>query len=835
MRERSGGGKGGSGGTGTSESVSYFANVALGLCEGPIARIGRVWADGKPLDVGAFNMRIHRGTEDQEPDPLIVAKEGAENAPAYRGLGYAVLERMPLEKFGNRVPQLAFEVIRPVGAFEQSIRAVTLIPGATEFGYDTQRVQRVLGIGESVPENQHTTSGETDIVASLDELQAVCPNIENISLVVAWFGDDLRCGHCTVKPRVDSAIKKTSGGTWSVAGRTRSTAQLVSMHDERPAYGGTPSDGSVIRAIQEIKARGLKVTLYPFLMMDIPADNELPHPETGMVPQPAYPWRGEIRAAGEGTVGAPSEVMYFFGTAAASDYSVSGGAVHYSGPDEWTWRRFILHMAYLGKVAGGVDAIIIGSEFRDLTRSRDDAGNYPSTGELIALAGEVRATLPVTKITYAADWTEYGAHVTDGGSEVRYPLDPLWASANVDAVGIDFYPPFADWRDGADHLDRAATSSIYDTNYLRANVTGGEFHDWYYLSGENRAAQTRTPITDGLGKPWVFRAKDIRSWWENAHYERTGGEELPGATAWVPQSKPIWLTEIGCPAVDKGANAPNVFPDPKSSAAALPPFSSGGRDDLIQRRTLQAVIGVYGSEVATNPLSPLYSGPMVDPDRTALWTWDARPYPAFPLAENVWADGAAHETGHWLTGRLGQTTIAELAAVILDEGDAPEFETYRLEGVIDGYAIDRPSSVRDALEPLAELFAFGACERAGKIILTPRGQSEVRALATDELAAERDSAAPQFMRQQESELPREIFRSILRFSAAGSGRAPARDRGAWHRYDGYGHDRASSRGAAACRNQTTGHVGRTRCCEFRASAIRHRAGAGRCGCTRCRR
>src|SRR5690606_16238050 len=115
-----------------------------------------------------------------------VAKEGAENAPAYRGLAYVVFERMPLEAFGNRVPQLAFEVIRQVGRLESDVRAVTLIPGSTEFGYDTVRVQRVLGIAESVPENQHTGSGATDFVTSLDELQAVCPNLKHVSLVIAW-------------------------------------------------------------------------------------------------------------------------------------------------------------------------------------------------------------------------------------------------------------------------------------------------------------------------------------------------------------------------------------------------------------------------------------------------------------------------------------------------------------------------------------------------------------------------------------------------------------------------------------------------------------------------
>ena len=49
---------------------------------------------------------------------------------------------------------------------------------------------------------------------------------------------------------------------------------------------------SVTHLIAELKARGLKVTLYPFVMMDVPADNALPDPWTGAAPQPAYPWRG---------------------------------------------------------------------------------------------------------------------------------------------------------------------------------------------------------------------------------------------------------------------------------------------------------------------------------------------------------------------------------------------------------------------------------------------------------------------------------------------------------------------------------------------------------------
>jgi hypothetical protein len=136
-REEGGGGKGRGG---TQRSYRYFANFAVGLCEGPVHRIGRVWADGKPLDLSGITMRRHLGKEDQEPDPLIEAKQG--DAPAYRGLAYVVFERLPLDPYGNRLPQLSFEVIRCVDALEGMVRAVTLIPGATEFGYATDLVTR---------------------------------------------------------------------------------------------------------------------------------------------------------------------------------------------------------------------------------------------------------------------------------------------------------------------------------------------------------------------------------------------------------------------------------------------------------------------------------------------------------------------------------------------------------------------------------------------------------------------------------------------------------------------------------------------------------------------
>ena len=108
--------------------------------------------------------------EEQAADDLIVAKEGAGNSPAYRGLAYVVFERLPLADFGNRIPQLSFEIIRPVGQLERMVRAVTLIPGTTEFGYEPSALVSVLAPGTSAQENRHVSSAASDVQAALDDL-----------------------------------------------------------------------------------------------------------------------------------------------------------------------------------------------------------------------------------------------------------------------------------------------------------------------------------------------------------------------------------------------------------------------------------------------------------------------------------------------------------------------------------------------------------------------------------------------------------------------------------------------------------------------------------------
>ena len=769
-----GGGKGGALGGGASGDLTeykYYANFAVALCEGPVTRVGRIWADGREINLTRVTMRLHKGDETQAVDSLIAAREGLSNAPAYRGVAYIVFERMALADYGNRVPQLTFEVFRKTDSSDADIKGIVLIPGSGEFVYATGPVRQIFDNGISTTENVRTLQGQSDWEVAIDQLQAGLPNASQVSLIVSWFGTDLRAGNCEIKPGVEVLSKTTAPLQWAAGGLTRSIGFLVSQIDGKAAYGGTPADQTVITSIRDLQARGLKVTMTPFILMDVAAGNTLPNPYGG-TGQPLYPWRGRITchpAAGQAgtvdkTAAAATQIASFVGTVTAAHFSLSGDTVQYSGPaNEWSYRRMVLHQAYLAKAAGGVEAFVIGTELRGLTWVRSSANTYPFVTALVSLAADVKAVLgPTVKVLYAADWSEYFGHQPgDGTGDVYFHLDPLWASPSIDAIGIDVYWPLADWRDGRTHLDYSAGfRTTHDLNYLKSNMQGGEGYDWYYASQAARDAQTRTPITDGAGKPWVFRFKDVKSWWLNQHFNRPGGAESGSPTAWVPQSKPFWFMEIGCPAVDKGANQPNVFVDPKSVENALPYYSRGVRDDLIQARLLQAFREAFdwtkpGYVTGLNPVSSVNGQRMVNLDHIHAYCWDARPYPAFPYEITYWSDGANWPLGHWLNGRLGSVTLDEVVKGILADYGFTDFEAASLNGIVPGYVIDRVMPARDALQPLELAYFFDSVESGGKIAFRHRGASGPVLNVTPDGLVETKPDQPLYSltRGQETELP----------------------------------------------------------------------------------
>lgn len=933
-------------------NYSYTVSLAVALCEGEIARVGRIWADGAEIAQTDITMRVYRGTDDQMPDPKMEAVEGAGMVPAYRGTAYVVIEDLDLTPYGNRVPQFSFEVIRPARPEgldsapqpSQAIRAVAMMPGTGEYALATTAVSYAHGFGKSESANVNTASGEADFLRSLDTLQGELPNCGATSLIVSWFGDDLRAGQCSVKPKVEQNAADGREMPWSVAGLTRNTAELIARVDDRVIYGGTPADASVIEAIEALNEAGQEVMFYPFLLMEILEGNGLPDPWAETGDQPVLPWRGRItgeKAPGiagspDLTAAADSEVAAFFGTASASDFTVGAGTVTYSGPSEWRYRRFILHCAALAAAAGGVESFCIGSEMRSLTQLRGENG-FPAVAALIDLAAEVRVLLPDAKLSYAADWSEYfGYHPQDGSGDVYFHLDPLWADANIDFVGIDNYMPLSDWRDGQDHAD-AKWRSIYDLDYLRANIEGGEGYDWYYRSDAARDAQRRSVIsgeTSGLrlgsileiaepgpsenfgfahtnetvtfltqiplpavpvdgtvwehggkgrgawvgvrdggtvfrlragdgngpktgsddetavldiptgdmpfdggihelvwrfapgvpasitfwvdgklmgtasptnGNPmenghwsgnntahflqigpgqipvgehdiswpvetdarlyrvdgvvedqfdeaWIFRFKALRDWWARPHFERRGGRSLALRSPWLPQSKPIRFTEMGCAAIDKGTNQPNKFLDPKSSESSIPHYSTGRRDDLIQMQYLRAMTS-YWPDPERNPVSELYAAPMLDMDHAYVWAWDARPWPAFPNNRALWSDGDNHARGHWITGRMGAQPLAAVVAEICEDAGVRDYDVSELYGYVRGAISSDVESARARLQALMLAYGFEASERDGQLVFRSRvGMTETRVDA-DLMAVDEDgNAAPVNTRQPRADM-----------------------------------------------------------------------------------
>jgi hypothetical protein len=763
------GGKGGSPSqTTVNTTYTYSRSFAVGFCAGNSkAALNRVWADGKEIDLSTVTFRFYSGSQTQTADPKIQAIEGAANVPAYRGVCYLVFDDLQLESFGNRIPQITAEVVVPLATTDADdltniARAVTLIPGSGETVYGTQAYSQQYTQGEtlvSTPDNVHNSFRKPDAVLSLDNLFNMCDNLDAVSLVVSWFATDLRAGSCRIIPKREDATRSLSPNQWQVESYTRATATNVSLDEQgRPNFGGTPDDTTVKEMIAYIKSKGKRVVFYPFVMCDIPGGNTLPNPYSNNaagVGQAVFPWRGRITCSP-----APGYTGTVDLTAAAAT-QINTFFTQAEG-----FRRMILHYANLCVAAGGVDAFIIGSELIGITTVRSAAGVYPGVSALVTLAADVRAIFVgagqgSTKIGYAADWSEW---THESASGTYFHLDPLWASSSIDFCGVDNYLPLSDWRDGAGHLDYNAVSgptSEYDLAYLASQIEGGEYFNYYYANATDRTNQVRTPITDGTyGKPWVFRRKDFRSWWSNLHYNRPGGVESGSPTAWTPYSKPIWFTEFGCPAVDKGTNQPNVFYDPKSSESTFPYFSRGVRDDFIARVYQEVMLKYWRDSTPVQPGVP--TNKMLQTKDMYIWTWDARPYPDYPARSNVWSDGALWFYGHWLNGRIDAVPLARLVAYFCQlAGLTPaQYDVTGLfgpGGLVRGFNIDEITSLREMIISLAKGHLFDSFESDGKIKFVLRSNARQVSIPSDNFViSDNDVIGAYITRGQETELPTSI-------------------------------------------------------------------------------
>jgi hypothetical protein len=687
-----GGGKGGGGRVSqTTTSYSYSVTLAIAICEGELTEIHRIWADAKQLDLSQFTYRSYLGSETQTADSLISSIEGADKTPAYRGLSYVVFENFPLGDFGNRIPNFTFEVKKKSlypdygdNYLEEEITGMVMIPGAGEFVYDTQIDTKISGAeidgnwvqgGNQIKINMHNPTGAANALLALDQLQATCPNVEWVSVVVSWFGDDMDAGNCIIKPGVEfQADASISPNEWTVAGYTRGTARLITQIDGAPQYGGTPDDASIVRFVEEIRDRGLKVAFYPMIFMDVDGK----------------PWRGQL-------TGSAADVGNFF--------TKTNG-----------YNNFINH--YVSLMSGKVDAFIIGSELVGLTSVTDTPGNYPAVNALVSLAATVKTAFPdPVVVTYAADWSEY--HHTDGG---WYNLDPLWASDNIDVVGIDMYFPLTN-----------SQSSVYDIDEIRAGWTSGEGYDFYYSDVDRTVEAPLTP---------AFAWKNIDWFYNNVHVNPDAS-----TTSWTAGMKKIWFTEVGYPSVDVCTNQPNVFYDPSTSGSAFPYFSKGRVDIRAQRAALMAAMEEWKASSVV--------------EQMFVWAWDARPFPYWPDLTSVWNDGAAWKTGHWVQGKLGISNLSAIVADLCSRAGLDEnlIDVSAINVPIEGFVIGSQQPIRSAIEVLQSAFFFDAAESDYILKFIPRGSDSLLEIDDAELVMQENSgsnASFKIKRMQEVELPKRV-------------------------------------------------------------------------------
>ena len=199
-------------------------------------------------------------------------------------------------------------------------------------------------------------------------------------------------------------------------------------------------------------------------------------------------------------------------------------------------------------------------------------------------------------------------------------------------------------------------------------MLGGEGYDWYYAPRRPRRAAAHPHHRrhrQALGVPLQGHPHLVA---EPAFQppRRRESRRADGVGAAVQADL---VQEPGCPAVDKGANQPNVFVDPKSSES--PPL-------LLARHPRRPDPGRYLQAFPTPSTgrarlragsirSPASTGRMVDLEPLHIYAWDARPYPAFPYATSYWSDGHNWALGHWLNGRLGSASLDDLVSQILIE------------------------------------------------------------------------------------------------------------------------------------------------------------------------
>ncbi len=343
-------------------------------------------------------------------------------------------------------------------------------------------------------------------------------------------------------------------------------------------------------------------------------------------------------------------------------------------------------------------------------------------------------------MSYAADWSEYfGA----SGGRLGRRLSPgrAWSDANVDFVGIDAYsrsPTGVTAACGCRTSPRGRAIAAISP----PNAAGGEGFDWYYASDADRSAgcarqsPTARPASLGLSLQ--------------------GSRQTGGATA-ITTGSAAWSRRAR--AAGSGHEADPVHGDRlpgrrqrRQRAERLsgyrvlegraPRFSRGTRDDAMQRRYLEALIGWFASchaRLRGRAQSDLAGGRAAD--------GGTRRAPCLDLGTRGPIPGSARDRRLGRRAQLGDGALAERAhgrgaARRCDRGTGGlgggrPIETDGLSAVVDGLVVAggracaTRSSTRRALR-------FVVRETAAGLAVLDRPRRTSATFAEAELAREED-------------------------------------------------------------------------------------------------
>ena len=297
------GGKGGGGAT--VREYSYSVSLAIALCEGEVARIGRIWADGQAVDQSGLTLRLHPGVRGPAARPADRGDRGRARRPIAAPPTWSSrtsTSRRTATAFRSSTSRCSgagggrCRVRR--GRRRSTSAAWRWFPAPASTRWRPSRCTSGAARATARSSTSTTTGACRISSASLDQLAAELPNVE---LGVA--GRDLVRRRPALRPLHAAAEGRAGRG-----GRRADALGGLRARTRRGARWSAGSTGGRCSAGRRRTRRccrrsrgcasGQAVMFYPFILMDIQAGQRARRSlDAARRTSRAVPWRGRITLA----------------------------------------------------------------------------------------------------------------------------------------------------------------------------------------------------------------------------------------------------------------------------------------------------------------------------------------------------------------------------------------------------------------------------------------------------------------------------------------------------------------------------------------------------------